>query len=62
MYLQKKLSGMKSYVEVKKCDEYDKQVYQNLAEGKINEVKLSSALLDLSSMIRKHYGITYYYY
>ena len=40
-----------------KCDEYDKQVYQNLAEGKINEVKLSSALLDLSSMLRKHYGI-----
>lgn len=40
-----------------KCDEYDKQLYENLAVGNVNEVKLSSALLDLSDMLHKHYEI-----
>lgn len=38
-----------------KCDEYDKQLYENLAVGNVNEVKLSSALLDISGMLHKHY-------
>lgn len=40
-----------------KCDEYSKKVYEKLADGKVSEVELSSALLDLSKMLHKHYGI-----
>ena len=40
-----------------KCDEYSKKVYEKLADGKVSEVELSSALLDLSRMLHKHYGI-----
>lgn len=40
-----------------KCDEYDKKVYAKLADGKASEVESASALLDLSAMIHKHYGI-----
>ena len=40
-----------------KCDEYSKKVYEKLADGNVSEVELSSALLDLSRMLHKHYGI-----
>lgn len=40
-----------------KCDEYSKKVYEKLADGKVSEVELSSALLDLSKMLHKHYEI-----
>ncbi|MCM1062816.1 MAG: AAA family ATPase [Eubacterium sp.] len=40
-----------------KCDEYDKQMYERLAEGTVSEVELSAALLSLSDMLHKHYGI-----
>lgn len=40
-----------------KCDEYDKQKYEKLANAKVNEVELSSALLSLSDMLHKHYGV-----
>ena len=40
-----------------RCDEYSKKVYEKLADGKVSEVELSSALLDLSRMLHKHYGI-----
>ena len=40
-----------------KCDEYSKKIYEKLADGKVSEVELSSALLDLSKMLHKHYGI-----
>lgn len=38
-------------------DEYDKKVYEKLADGRANEVELASALLDLSRMLHKQYGI-----
>ncbi len=40
-----------------KCDEYSRKIYENLAGGKANEVELASALLDLSAMLHRHYGI-----
>ena len=40
-----------------KCDEYSKQIYKKLAGGTVNEVELSSALLDLSKMLHLHHGI-----
>lgn len=40
-----------------KCDEYSQKVYEKLAGGKVSEVELSSALLDLSKMLHRHYGI-----
>lgn len=40
-----------------KCDVYSRKLYEDLAEGKVSEVELSSALLDLSSMLHQHYGI-----
>ena len=40
-----------------KCDEYSKKTYAKLADGKVSEVELASALLDLSSMLHKHYAI-----
>ena len=39
------------------CDAYSKKAYENLAGGKADEVELASALLDLSAMLHKHYGI-----
>ena len=39
------------------CDEYSRKAYEKLAEGDVNEVELSSALLDLSAMLHRHYGI-----
>lgn len=39
-----------------KCDAYSKKIYAKLADGKVSEVELASALLDLSAMIHKHYG------
>lgn len=39
-----------------KCNEYEKRVFENLLSGKVNEVELSGALLNLSSMLHKHHG------
>lgn len=39
------------------CDEYSKKAYKKLAGGSVSEVELASALLDLSAMLHKHYGI-----
>lgn len=39
-----------------KCDEYSRKIYGKLAAGKVSEVELASALLDLSKMLHKHYG------
>lgn len=40
-----------------KCDTYDKKALEKLLTGEINEVELSNALLNLSDMLHKHYGI-----
>lgn len=40
-----------------KCDEYSVKTYAKLADGKVSEVELASALLDLSSMLHKHYAV-----
>ena len=40
-----------------KCDEYSKKTYEKLADGKVSEVELASALLDLSAMLHKHYAV-----
>ena len=40
-----------------KCDEYSKRIYSRLANGNCSEVELASALLDLSAMLHRHYGI-----
>lgn len=40
-----------------KCDSYDKKIFEKLLSGDVNEVELSGALLNLSSMLDKHYGI-----
>ena len=40
-----------------KCDEYSKKTYAKLADGKVSEVELASALLDLSAMLHKHYAV-----
>ena len=40
-----------------KCDEYDKSRFNKLLSGDANEVELSSALLDLSRMLHKHYEV-----
>lgn len=40
-----------------KLDEYDKKKFKQLASGDVNEVELSSVLLDLSRMLHKHHGI-----
>ena len=40
-----------------KCNEYEKKTFENLLSGNVNEVELSGALLNLSSMLHKHYGI-----
>jgi len=39
-----------------KCNEYEKRAFENLLSGKVNEVELSGAFLDLSSMLHKHHG------
>ncbi len=39
-----------------KCNEYEKKSFEKLLSGEANEVELSSALLDLSQMLHKHYG------
>ena len=38
------------------CNEYEKKDFENLLSGEINEVKLSNALLTLSSMLHKHHS------
>ena len=40
-----------------KCDEYSKKTYDRLAGSKADEVELASALLDLSAMLHRHYGV-----
>lgn len=40
-----------------KCNEYEKKTFENLLSGNVNEVELSGALLNLSSMIHNHHGI-----
>lgn len=40
-----------------KCDEFEKKAFERLLSGEVNEVELSGALLDLSRMLHKHYGI-----
>lgn len=39
-----------------KCNNYDKEIYDQLASGKISEVGLTASLKDLSRMLQKHYG------
>lgn len=39
-----------------KCNEYEKKALENLLLGNVNEVELSGALLNLSSMLHKHHG------
>lgn len=39
------------------CDGYEKNILEKLLSKQVNEVELSSALLDLSRMLHKHYGI-----
>lgn len=39
------------------CDDYDKKILKKLLDGEVNEVELSNALLDLSRMLHRHYGI-----
>ncbi len=39
-----------------KCNVYEKRAFENLLSGKVNEVELSGALLNLSSMLHKHHG------
>lgn len=39
------------------CDDYDKKIYEQLLSGQVNEVELSGALLNLSQMLHKHYGV-----
>lgn len=39
------------------CDKYDKKIFEKLLLGEVNEVELSRALLNLSSMLHKHHGI-----
>ncbi len=48
------------HIELKtsdQCNEYEKKDFENLLSGEINEVKLSNALLTLSSMLHKHHSI-----
>ena len=40
-----------------KCDAYSRAAYERIAAGRVNEVELASALLDLSAMLHRHYGI-----
>lgn len=40
-----------------KCNDYEKKNFELLLSGEANEVELSNALLDLSSMLHKHHGI-----
>lgn len=40
-----------------KCNEYEKRAFENLLSGKVNEVELSGALLNLSGMLHKHHDI-----
>ena len=39
------------------CDDYDKKVFKQLLSGQVDEVELSGALLNLSRMLHKHYGL-----
>ena len=39
------------------CDEYSKKACEKLADGKVSEAELASALLDLSAMLHKHYDV-----
>lgn len=40
-----------------KCDEFEKRKFEKLLSGQVNEVELSGALLDLSRMLHKHFGV-----
>lgn len=40
-----------------KCNEYEKESFENLLSGNVNEVELSGALLTLSGMLHKHHGV-----
>lgn len=40
-----------------KCNEFEKRAFEKLLSGNTDEVELSRALLDLSAMLHKHYGI-----
>ena len=40
-----------------KCDGYDRKIFEKLLSGEAGEVELSGALLNLSRMLHKHYGI-----
>ena len=39
------------------CNEYEKRDFERLISGEGDEVKLANALLNLSQMLHKHYGI-----
>ena len=40
-----------------KCNDYEKKNFEKLLAGEVNEVELSSVLLNLSQMLHKHHGI-----
>lgn len=40
-----------------KCNEFEKRAFEKLLSGNTDEVELSRALLDLTAMLHKHYGI-----
>ena len=40
-----------------KCNEYEKKNFEDLLSGKVTEVELSGALLNLSRMLHNHHGI-----
>ena len=39
-----------------KCNEYERKAFEKLLSGSVNEVELSGALLNLSSMLHKHHA------
>ena len=39
------------------CSEFEKRAFEKMLAGETDEVELSGALLNLSSMLHKHYGI-----
>ena len=41
----------------KQCDDYDKKIFERFLAGDMNEVELSGALMNMSRMLHKHYGV-----
>lgn len=40
-----------------KCNAYEKEYFEKILTGKANEIELSAFFLNISAMLRKHYGI-----